>query len=66
MISDVLDLNGWCGIVAHGRIEHISEAWRGRDENDFMTINYFVINSTEYKKMKTFPLISRLEIILFT
>lgn len=51
VVANVIDLNGWRAVVAHCRIEHVLETWRCRDEDDFMTVNYFVFNSVKWSQL---------------
>ena len=46
VISDIIDLHGRCSIAfVHLGAEQALQAWRSRDEDDFMAIKYFTLNS---------------------
>lgn len=46
MISNIIDLHGRRSIAfIHLRTEQALQAWRSRDEDDFMAVKYFTLNS---------------------
>lgn len=51
MISNVVDLNGRCVVVVHSCDEHVLEAGRCRDQNDFVAVNDFVVDSVSNTRL---------------